>query len=258
MTKPYYNQLIFDGKGIWENYDSSGEIKARIPAIMARIPTDVRSIIDIGCGNGEITNRFPEDYRVLGVDLSEEALKYVEREKIRCSCDNIPQVKDQEYDMVFSSELLEHLPLEMLENTLSEFKRIASKYIYISVPNREQLEVCDIKCPSCDAVFHAYGHLHSFTEEKIGQLLGSDFRVIWHTTTGKRVRGYNRLLLKWRHKHAAVYFAPSDNTICPNCENRKYPKHKGNILSKICNGLNLLIPVKKKNYWLMVLLERVT
>lgn len=253
----HYNQRIFENTELWENYDTAGEIRAKIPLIMEKIPAGVQSIIDIGCGNGDITNHFPEQYRVLGVDLFEEALRHVTREKIRCSCDDIAPVKDGEFDMVFSSELIEHLPSEMLQRTLGEFRRIARKYIFISVPYREQLPYYHIKCPDCNTIFHAYGHLNSFTVEKIDRMLGDEFRVIWQTTLGKRVREYNPLLLRWRHNLAGKYFAPSKYTVCPACENRTFPEHRGNLLSKVFNGLNLVVPARKKDYWLMGLFERV-
>ncbi len=252
----HYNKRIFDNSELWENYDISGEIKAKLPLIMDNLPSDVASIIDVGCGNGEITNNFPNKYKVLGVDLSEEALTHVKKENICCSCDDISPVKDQSFDMVFSSELIEHLPSELLDRTLREFTRIARKYIFISVPNQEQLPYYHIICPSCHTLFHAYGHLNSFTVEKIHHMLGSKYNILWQTTSGKRARNYNTFLLKLRHELAGKYFAPSKYTICPKCGNREYPEHKGNLLSKILNGLNLLIPARKKDYWLMAIFVR--
>lgn len=252
-----YNPHIFENQELWENYDSTGEISAKLPLIMAKIPADVKSIIDVGCGNGDITNHFSEKIRVLGVDLSEEALKHVTKDKIRCSCDDISPVENRSFDMVFSSELIEHLPSGVLEKTFEEFRRIARKYIFISVPFREQLPYYYIKCPSCGSVFHAYGHLNSFTVDSLSRMVGPGFRLMWHTTTGKKVREYHPRLLKMRHKYAGTYFAPSRYTVCPGCQNREYPEHKGNVKSKLLNGLNLLIPYRKKKYWLMALYVKV-
>jgi SAM-dependent methyltransferase len=251
-----YNLSIFNNPELWENYDSAGEIRAKVPLILEKIPDDVNSIIDVGCGSGEITNQFPEEMKVLGVDISEEALKHVTRDKICCSCDDIPEAGDQEYDMVFSSELIEHLPLGLMENTMAEFKRISAKYIFISVPNREQLDYYYIKCPSCSTVFHAYGHLNSFTVERISGLLGKEFTLLWDTTLGKKVKEYNPFLLRLRHSLAGKYLQPSQYTICPHCGNKEYPEHKGNLLSKLINGLNLILPSKQKSYWLMALYKR--
>jgi len=251
-----YNPFIFENPELWTNYDQSGEIKKKLPLIFNHIPADVASIIDVGCGNGEITNQFPEKYLVIGVDNSKEALKYIKKGKIHCSADNIP-VEDLSYDMAFSSELLEHLPEKIVIKTISEFRRIAKKYIFISVPYKEQLEYYQIKCSSCIKKFHAYGHLNSFTAQSLHKLIGNDFRIVWTANEGKIVKEYNPLLLKLRHGLAKVYFAPSEYTVCPYCQNKSFPKHKGNIFSKLINGLNMIIPKKRKKYWLFVLFERI-
>lgn len=250
-----YNTSIFENSDLWANYDQTGEIKNKLPFIFGKIPEDVTSIIDIGCGNGEITNSFPEKYSVLGVDNSKEALHYVKKDKILCSADQIP-VQDQSFDMVFSSELIEHLPERLLIDSVKEFKRIAKKYIFISVPFNEQLENSYIKCPKCKEVFHAYGHLNSFTVESLSKLLGSEYKLLWADTDGKSVKNYNLTILKMRHKYAGKYFAPSKFTVCPACENRDFDKHVGNFLSKIFNGINLLIPKRPKKYWLFALFEK--
>lgn len=251
-----YNPFIFKNPELWVNYDRSGEIKKKLPLIFNHIPDDVTSIIDVGCGNGEITNHFPEKYKVIGIDSSKEALEYVKKEKIQCFANNIP-VEDFSHDMVFSSELLEHLPENIVIKTISEFRRIAKKYIFISVPNKEQLENYLIKCSSCNNKFHAYGHLNSFTVQSLHKLIGKDFRIIWNSAEGKTVKEYNPFLLKLRHRLAKVYFAPSEYTVCPYCQNKSFPIHKGNIYSKIINGLNLIMPKKKKKYWLFALFERI-
>ncbi|HBH50013.1 MAG TPA: hypothetical protein DDX98_15315, partial [Bacteroidales bacterium] len=246
---------LFENKELWDNYDKGGEIKKKLPFIFSKIPYDVQSILDVGCGNGEITNNFPEKYEVTGVDNSKEALEFVTKEKILCSADSI-KVEDRSYDMVFSSELIEHLPSDIMRGSMMEFKRIARKYLFISVPNDEQLEKCLVFCPNCKTKFHAYGHLHAFTPKYLKELVGDDFVLIWHDTLGKKVKRYNDLLLKLRHRIAKIYFAPNEYTVCPNCNHKSFDPIKGNMLSKLFNGLNLIIPKKAKKYWLMVLFER--
>ncbi len=253
--KDGYNQEIFQNADLWANYDTAGDIDKKLPLLFSHIPEDVESVLDAGCGNGAITNNFPDKYNVVGVDSSSEALKYVEKQKILCSADRIP-VLERSFDMVFSSELLEHLPSDILNGTINEFKRIAKKYIYLSVPNNEQIEFNFILCPACHKVFHAYGHLNSFAIGDLKNLLRDEFKLIWYTTAGKKMKTYNRLLLRLRHKLARKYFAPNDFTICPYCENKEFGQHKGNLLSKVLNGINLILPNKGKHYWLIALFER--
>lgn len=253
--KEGYNQEIFKNADLWANYDLAGDIEKKIPLLFNHIPADVESILDAGCGNGAITNKFPGNYRVVAIDSSDEALKYVEKDKILCSADEIP-VANHSFDMVFSSELIEHLPSGILRGTIGEFKRIARKYIYISVPNNEHLEFNYILCPLCGQEFHAYGHLNSFSLSALENLLKDEFRLIWHTTSGKRVKTYNPVLLKLRHKYARKYFAPNQFTVCPHCGNKAFGIHKGNLISKFLNGMNLILPKRGKKYWLIALFER--
>ena len=250
-----YNQSIFRNKDLWANYDQSGDIQRKLPKLFSHIPAEVESILDAGCGNGAITNHFPKKYRVVGIDSSSEALKFVTTDKILCSADNIP-VGDRSFDMVFSSELIEHLPADILNGTINEFKRIARKYVFISVPNDEYLEFSNIFCPKCSGVFHAYGHLNSFSADDLKRLLDDEFNMIWQTELGKKVKVYNHTLLRLRHKYARKYFAPSEYTVCPHCGNKEFEKIRGNFLSKIINGLNIVIPRKVKCYWLIALFER--
>ena len=63
----YYEQ--FNWKGLKLN--SRRQIK--VQKILGMIPPDVRTIIDIGCGDGTITNRLAEKFDVTGVDRSEKS-----------------------------------------------------------------------------------------------------------------------------------------------------------------------------------------
>lgn len=95
--------------------------------ILDIIPQDVRTIIDIGCGDGAITNVLAERYRVIGGDVSQEGLKNlsVKAEPMVSSAQSLP-FKDKCIDLVLSSELLEHLPEDVFLGTIFEIKLILS------------------------------------------------------------------------------------------------------------------------------------
>lgn len=249
-----YNKELFHNKELWKYYDAHNHINNKADLVLNYIPEDVISIIDIGCGNGIITNNLSQKYKVLGVDLFREALKFVRCDTICSSSDKIG-INDFSFDMVFSSELLEHLPEEMLKDTISEFKRIARKYIFITVPNKEFLGKNYIKCPKCQYIFHSYGHLNSFSENDILSIIGNDFKHLRTNYFGPLERDYNKFLLEIRQRFGNRWFSANEYTVCPHCGNRKFQKVKGNFISKICNGINLLIS-GKKHYWLFILFER--
>ncbi|HPS28159.1 MAG TPA: class I SAM-dependent methyltransferase, partial [Bacteroidales bacterium] len=91
-NKKYYEQYQ------WDVIDESG-LSGKIQKILETIPQDVVSIIDIGCGNGIITNELGKKFTVLGVDRSANALTHVKTEKLQASSADIP-LPDASYDMV--------------------------------------------------------------------------------------------------------------------------------------------------------------
>jgi hypothetical protein len=93
-------------------------------------------------------------------------LKAVKVSKLLASATDIP-FADNSFDLAFSSEMLEHLSSPDLEKAAREMVRVARKYLLISVPNREQLGKSMVKCKVCAEVYHAYGHLHSFTDSSL-------------------------------------------------------------------------------------------
>jgi len=245
----------FSKDQIWNDYDKSGSIiDKKIPWVLKNIPSDIKTIIDVGCGNGLITNVLSDNYHVVGVDMSETALKQVKCQTIRCSSDRIP-VESQSHEMVFSSQLLEHLNNKQLQDTVKEFKRIAQKYILITVPNQEFLKICEARCPECTTVFNTNGHYQSFSLAKLNSLFSSNFEMINHSFGGSVHQEYNHTLMDIRQNYGKRFFNPVKYTMCPNCKNDNFPHIKGNIISKVCNGINRIIS-HQSPYWILILYKR--
>ena len=244
----------------WEGFKEES-IKGKIRKILEVIPEDVHSIIDIGCGNGLITNVLGKNYDVTAVDRSEKALSFVKTKKIKASSDNIP-VEDASFDMVFSSELLEHLEDETFEKTIKEFKRLTKKYLFITVPNDENPDKLSIKCPSCQFIYNSPSHLRSFKPQDFNELF-PEYKMISSFTFGKKVRYYNRQLLHLKKRVSPArswtpyYWMPENKrkTICPNCEHEFENLYKFNIMAAFIDMLNVIVS-PKKSYWLFVLLEK--
>lgn len=246
-------KVLFANKELWEDANNSEIIKNKIPLIFSWIPSDVKNIVDIGCGNGMITNALGTKYDITGVDYSEEGLSFVKGPKIRSLSSKI-DVPDRSFDMVFTSEMLEHLiDTEMIE-TIKEFKRISRKYVFITVPNGEFLNQLHIRCNQCQAEFHKYGHVQSFNLDRLNTLMGEDYRLLKTTESGPLHRRYNSILLMIRHKYAQVWARFEKHTVCPVCGN-KHQAFKKNLLSMFCDELNNVISGRKP-YWLFALYEK--
>ncbi len=249
------SNIHFSKDQLWNDYDSTGTIAdKKIPWVLRNIPTDVKSILDVGCGNGIITNVLDESYQVQGVDMSAAALKQVKCPTVQSSSDNIP-LESESADMVFSSQLLEHLTDKQLADTVNEFKRLASKYLLITVPHKEFLKICETKCLACGHVFNTNGHYQTFDLKRLEQLFGDEFELAHHDLGGNLHRGYHPTLMHIRQKYGNRYFNPPNYTMCPNCNNDSFPLKKGNLISKVCNGLNRVI-APKSPYWILTLFRK--
>lgn len=162
-------RIYYEQEKIWGNSPEKYQVQVLFD-ILSVLPKDVKSVLDVGCGDGHITNHLPNELHVMGVDISEEALKHVKREKVIGSIDKLP-FPDNSFDLVMINDVLEHLPEDIHVKGLSELQRVAKKYILITVPHNEQIQANEAKCFSCGCIYHIHWHQRSYNEEKISRLI---------------------------------------------------------------------------------------
>ena len=122
----------------WQEFVLDNKMKDKIDVLLSIIPGDVTSIVDMGCGNGLITNELQKQFDVVGIDRSLAALNFVNSTKVNGDINSLP-LKNEAVDLLLASEVLEHLNDETLKKAIAEIQRTASKYILITVPNNELL-----------------------------------------------------------------------------------------------------------------------
>lgn len=242
-------------KETWTDYDPQGIIADKVKLIKELIPNDVNTILDVGCGNGIITNILSKTWDVTGVDISDEALSYLQCKKIKASATSIP-LPDKSFDILLSSEMLEHLSASEILLALSEFKRISRKYIIISVPNNENLQASYAKCPACGFIYHAWQHQQTFTKSRMRTLFLPEFINTCFSFCGESVRKWLPVLLTLKHL-LGQWMTPEKAPLCPHCGNTEFVSGSKNVFTKLINGLNHLL-AGKKHYWMIALFERVS
>lgn len=240
-------------------------IAEKTKIILDVIPEECIIIVDVGCGDGAITNVLGGKYDVIGIDFSRVALKHLSSKAspVLGSADYLP-FKDKSADMVLSSELLEHLPDEIFLKAISEIKRISKKYILISVPNEEKLRKRYTKCNSCGFEFHIYGHLRSFDLSKLAGYFDG-YAVKYSTLCGALEEKSFDMIYYLKNKLAASYsFVSTVSILCPNCGTILSFPLKRNLLQKSVSFsltmlqriLNVLLNRKSEPDWLLVLFEK--
>ena len=230
----------------WENYDSAHQADLRIAKLLAFLPSDVETILDAGCGNGIITNKLIAKYQVTGLDISPAALKYLQCPVVQASVTEIP-FPAKSFDAVICNEVLEHLDNAALQKAVQELKRVAAKYIIISVPHKEQLEKHYSRCANCGFTEHIYGHLQSFSEETLASYLAPEFYLKKRAVFGPRNRDFIPLLLKIKQRWLKQWFNPGSGSKCSRCQQDNFEVNKS-LLTKGINLLNVLLE-RPRPYW---------
>jgi SAM-dependent methyltransferase len=225
----------------------------RILATRSLIPSDVRTILDLGCGDGAVTNELVEKgLDIFGADFSIVALGFVKGKPLAASVDSIP-FPDQYFDMVLCAETIEHLPDGVYERTLSEIERVAKRYIIISTPNNEYLPTSSIKCENCQKVFHRNMHVQVFSRD----IHNSLFQVFERKRT-IGVQVWKQIPTLTNFQHILGIYPPGRGAICPNCDhsNISSPSLWQQFVLNIGYVITRLLPNVKKDQWIVSLYQR--
>lgn len=106
---------------------------AEINAMLAELaPRRRRAALDFGCGIGRLTQPLAKHFRrVVGVDLSSEMLRLARRhnnepnvEYVHSNARDLARFQDNEFDLVYSTIVLQHMCQEFARGYVQEFLRV--------------------------------------------------------------------------------------------------------------------------------------
>ena len=270
---PDFEKLYYEYEVHWEGgalLDKANQDRIRFTAGM--IPEDTKSLLDAGCGNGIFVNYLKEyrpELKILAVDRSSTALKYVLTEKMEGDVSHIP-VADRTYDCVTCLEVIEHLPVNVYKEALKELSRISGRYLIISVPYNEILEENHNQCPSCGTIFNYDLHLRTFNDDKMLHLLDQHgFSCIkkHHLGESEHFRGH----YSFRKAFYKEQFRQWKSPICPLCGYHEQADSSTPVqhsappvtepptrkwISYFSGLIKGFWPKEKKYYWVIALYKR--
>lgn len=226
----------FEEAEVWDRPLTPWE-RRRIDVVAEHVPSGVRSILDVGCGDGRVTHVLAErGFEMTGLDGSATALARLRVPHKRGEVDAI-DFPDDSFDLVLCTEVLEHLPGEVHEGCLRELARVARSYVLVTVPNEEPLAHAHTRCPACGEVFHCFGHVRSYTADQVAALLpGCELTVV----TAKNVPTWSPLLFRLRTDVLRRY-QYSPGAVCPRCENDDFSALERDVVRAVVGRVNALL-----------------
>ncbi len=143
LAKEFYNAF-------WREELSKGleiEARCRHNTVVAAIPPKVRlreraRILDLGCGKGDLAVRLAEYGEVTAIDFSTEAIAIAQKRypHINFVCAHFFDISIEEacYDLIVSSEVIEHLSKEEQGSYLELIYRSLAEggYLILTTPNK--------------------------------------------------------------------------------------------------------------------------
>jgi SAM-dependent methyltransferase len=140
----------------------------------------IESMLDVGCGEGVLTERWAarlEPARVVGVDLEDASLRAhwaqrPERPNLRFGAMSADALGfgDGEFELVAATEVLEHLPDPA--GALAEMARVAARWLLVSVPREPLWRGLNLaRGAYVSALGNTPGHLNHWSRPALVRLL---------------------------------------------------------------------------------------
>lgn len=242
----------YDATDLWDKPISAWHALLRDHLVRA-VPADARSVLDVGCGNGNLLNALERVPVRAGTDRAIRGLRHVRAPAVLASAHRLP-FADASFDAVVCAEVLEHLDDAILESTVNELQRVARRWIVVSVPNRERREKNAVRCPRCAHVFNAYGHLRSFDEARVRSLFAG-FGEPRFSYEGPQ-RPVSPWLMTVRNRVLGRWFWDPD-MVCAACGNTEFPNTRRDPLYRLVEAMNTAMhPRRSWRYWMVAVVER--
>jgi 2-polyprenyl-3-methyl-5-hydroxy-6-metoxy-1,4-benzoquinol methylase len=190
MTEVASEQAVPTGN-TYDKYGSSNPFVRRLMSGFEKDLEDLldkarpQSIIDIGCGEGVLTEKWAERIggRVAGVDLDDPKLREHWARRSRPNLEfraalghELPYGAD-EFDAATAIEVLEHVPDP--QAVLAEMSRVASRWFLVSVPREPLWRTLNMaRGAYLRELGNTPGHLNHWSRRSFERLLGRYGEVV--------------------------------------------------------------------------------
>jgi SAM-dependent methyltransferase len=235
------DKQLYESDHVWDQEIQQGQ-KNLLKALIDFIPKESSSILDVGCGDGKITQQLINitGKRIVGLDSSIEALSRCSFETVLGDATAI-DFADNAFDTVMTTDMLEHLPdhIEML--AWQELFRVSEKFVIVAVPFREELMDGMSLCETCGNNYHVNWHMRSYDWPELLQRTPDGWRATHVIITGEPWSPSHPIETHFR-RELLNEWSGWDDAICPYCKSPgKSPSPSKTIPSRTAIALGKLI-----------------
>jgi hypothetical protein len=225
------------------------------------VPSDVKTILELGSGDGLVVKALRKaGHDPVALDICQSALKYIQgRKLVQGTAFQLPFYSNS-FDLVLACELLEHIPHSAYSGVLDEITRVAKKYVIITVPYREKLELNYARCPACGCIFNGSYHVRSFGEINMKFLFKTlecaSLKRIVNVLHPDRTIDVELFI---RHHLATEYLYFNPSVRCPVCLSPIEKRPRRNWIGWFAAGVRYFYRMifRKKSYlWYLALYEK--
>ncbi len=180
--------------------------------LLARIPTEAKSILEFGCGEAPLGEALKkrQNCRVVGIELDQRAAAIARSRIDQVFCGDVREIVAlirERFDWFIGGDIVEHLDEPW--SFLSDLRRIATPgaKLLLSLPNLANASVInDLLHGRFDYVYMGLtcvGHLRFFTKRTIEEMLTiAGWQVVSiQPQEGTATNGRDELLRKLEHAH---------------------------------------------------------
>ena len=257
-----WQRIIYDNPNKWgkKHLDVN---KKRAKLTLINIPKEVKSILDLGSGDGLIFNVLNNNgYNLFAFDISISALQKIESKNVIQGTANQLPFASNTFDLISACEVLEHIPGGLFKSVLNEIERVSRKYILITVPYRENLEINFARCQACGCIFNGAYHVRSFKKKDLEPLFDNFkciriYRIV-NVLNPDRTVSFELFI---RHHLAKDYLYYGPSVKCPLCLSAINNKPGRNWCGWIAAGMRYIYRFlyrKKNTLWYMAVFKKMT
>lgn len=237
----------------------SVEEQTRIDRIIAMLPKNIGTVLEIGARHGAVTRRLAEvSDEVTALDLQKPSF---EIDRVTPMQGDVQRLRfpDDRFDCVVCTEVLEHVP--DVAAAAREIARVTRSHMLIGVPYRQDTRVGRTTCVQCGKTNPPYGHINSFDEIKMERLFAGARVVSIEYVSENRER--TNALSTWLQDIAGNPYGTYDQEeSCIYCSRKLERPKRGSFIPRLAGAVGLTLYGMQYKYneprptWMLMLLQK--